>query len=381
MFIRKQSHTLGRMDLALQNRSSRLIGTWGILAAIVFATSSGISDCQAQSGIRAITGAQIAPSSPDEEALTATGAPSTITLQDALGRARKNYAQYRAAETAAQVAQEDRVQARAGLLPSVNYTQQYLGTQGNGQTPNGRFVTNDGVHVYRAWGVLHQDISANTFTLAPYRRATVAATLAQAQAEIARRGLVVTVTSSFYGLIGAQRKYSSAQQSLNQAQQFLQLTQQLEQGGAVAHADVLKAELQVDQQKVSFQDAQLTMENAHLSLGVLLSQNFDENFTAVDDADDSPVLPPFSDIKTMAGRQNQTVRSAVEALRQSRLDVKIARAAFFPTLVVDVDYGIEANALALRSTVAADPLRGPLPNLGYFVTAALNVPIWNWGAT
>jgi outer membrane protein TolC len=44
-------------------------------------------------------------------------------------------------------------------------------------------------------------------------------------------------------------------------------------------------------------------------------------------------------------------------------------------------YGIEANALALRSTVAAAKELGPLPNPGYFITASLNVPVWNWGAT
>jgi hypothetical protein len=38
------------------------------------------------------------------------------------------------------------------MLPSFGYTQQFLGTEGNGKTPSGRFVTNDGVHVYRLWG-------------------------------------------------------------------------------------------------------------------------------------------------------------------------------------------------------------------------------------
>jgi outer membrane protein TolC len=48
---------------------------------------------------------------------------------------------------------------------------------------------------------------------------------------------------------------------------------------------------------------------------------------------------------------------------------------------VDADYGIEANAFALHSRMAAMPEAGVLPNLGYFVTASLNVPIWNWGTT
>ncbi len=310
-----------------------------------------------------------------------TSAPITITLQDAIGRARQYYAQYRAAATTAELAQETRVQARASLLPTISYTQQYLGTQGNGTLPTGRFVTNDGVHVYRAWAVLHQDIPAGFFTRAPYRRAVAGAALAQAQAEIARRGLTVTVTSSYYGFLVAQRKYASAQQTLEQTRRFLETTENLEKGGEVAHADVLKAQLQFDQQKLAFQEAQLGMENARLALAVLLSPNLDENFTTVDDIDIPPVLPSLVEVQGMAARGNQYVRSAMEALKQAKIDVTVARAGFFPTFSLDADYGIEANAFALRSTVAANPEKGPLPNLGYFITAAMNVPIWNWGAT
>jgi outer membrane protein TolC len=79
-------------------------------------------------------------------------APETITLQDAIARAQRIYGPYIAATTDAQVAREDFRQARNAMLPSIGYTQQYLGTQANGKTPNGRYVTNDGVHVYRAWG-------------------------------------------------------------------------------------------------------------------------------------------------------------------------------------------------------------------------------------
>ncbi len=313
--------------------------------------------------------------------LANTGAPVIITLQDAISRARRYYATYGTAVTAAKIAQENSIQARALLLPTISYTQQYLGTQGNGKIPTGRFVTNDGVHVYRAWAVLHQDLPAGFFTLAPYRRAEAGAALAQAQAEIARRGLTVTVTNSYYNVIVTLHAYANAQQNLDQAGRFLTTTKELEKGGEVPHADVLKAQLQFDQQKLAFQEAQLAMEKAHLALAVLLSPALDQNFTTVDDLGSSPVLPSLGEINGMAEHANPYVRSAMAALRQAKADVTIARAGFFPTFSLDVDYGIEANAFALRSTVAADPKVGPVPNLGYFVTAGMNVPIWNWGAT
>ncbi len=41
----------------------------------------------------------------------------------------------------------------------------------------------------------------------------------------------------------------------------------------------------------------------------------------------------------------------------------------FPDFLLDTDYGIEANAFALRSTELLIGELGPQPNLGYFVTA------------
>jgi outer membrane protein TolC len=350
-----------------------------LLAAFVLCVLGGfhLSAQEAPQSSPAQVSIDLEQSSPAGE----LGPPLTVTLQDAMNRARKNYAQYLSAVTDAKVAREDTVQARAAMLPSVGYTQQYLNTQGNGQIPTGRYVTNDGVHVYRVWGVFHQEMPAGFFTFSPYRRVAAAAALAQAKAEIARRGLAVTVTKLYYASIIAQRKYATTEQVLGQAQRFLDITEKLESGGEVAHSDVIKAHLQVDQQKQTFQEAELAMNNAHLALAVLLFPNFNQHFTAVDDIDQAPVLPPFAELRAMAERENQDVRAAMAALRQSRSDVAIARASFFPTLSLDVDYGIEANALALRSTVAAAPQLGRLPNLGYFATVTLNVPVWNWGAT
>jgi len=71
---------------------------------------------------------------------------------------------------------------------------------------------------------------------------------------------------------------------------------------------------------------------------------------------------------------------AMETVREAEFDVSAAKTAFLPSLVVDADYGIEANYFALHSVSAAFPEAGKLPNLGYFVTANLTVPVWNWGS-
>ena len=309
------------------------------------------------------------------------GPPITLTLRDAIERARKYDATYWAAVYDAKIAREDTVQARAAMLPSLSNSTQELLTKGNGVLPTGRYVTNDGVHVYREWAVVHQDFSPTTYLLRGWRRAAVAVALANAKAEIAKRGLVVTVTKNYYGLVVAQRKYATAQQALDTATHFLTITGEKEQGGEVAHSDTVKAELQYAQQKQAFQEAELAMDNARISLAVIVAPNFTENITVIDDLGSAQPLPPFGDVRAMAERENPTLRAALETVRQAHLDVSAAKYYFLPSLTIDADYGIEANAFAARSVVSADPKAGVLPNLGHFITANLTLPVFDWGAS
>ncbi|HEV7966669.1 MAG TPA: TolC family protein [Candidatus Acidoferrales bacterium] len=309
--------------------------------------------------------------------------PVTVTLQDALERARKLDPTLLGAISDARSAREDRIQARNTMLPTITATTQYLGTQGDGgKISDGRFVTNDGVHVYRAWGVYHEDLSPGLLIGTGYSRAKAAEALANAKTEIARRGLAVTVTKNYYAMVVAQRKYATAQAGLDQAKRFMDITQDLEHQGQAPHSDALKAEIQYRIQKQAFDESKFSMEDTRLGLAVILFPDFNENFTVVDDLDSAPALPQFPEIEAMAEKQNPDLRVAVETAREADLDVKLAKSAFLPTLTVDTDYGIEANCFALhctRASVQNDPAVGVVPNLGYFLTAALTVPVWDWG--
>jgi outer membrane protein TolC len=181
-------------------------------------------------------------------------------------------------------------------------------------------------------------------------------------------------------LVTSQRKYVTAQQSLQQAQRFLQITQQQEQAGQVAHSDVVKAQLQAEQQQENLQEAMLAMGQSRLNLAVLLFPDLNENFTVVDDLGSALTLPPFPEIQTLGERQNPDLRVAQETLRAATQDIRIARNALLPSLAIDGNYGIEANAFALHSRAAAFPLEGSLPNLGYYVDAKFVLPIFDWGA-
>lgn len=306
--------------------------------------------------------------------------PRVITLADAMDQARKVDASFHSALTDAKLAREDRTQARNAILPTISYTSQALLTQGNGgRTTVGRFVTNDGVHVYRSWGVFHEDLSPANYLGTTYRSARAAAAIAKAKTEVASRGLSATVTKLYYAMAVAQRKYATAQMATDTARHFYEITQDAERVGQAAHSDVLQAEIQYQQQDQAFQDAKLTMESARLELAVLLFPTLNENFSIVDDLDSAVALPTFAEAQKMAASKNPDLQVALQALYQAKVGVQAAKGAFLPAFFTDSVYGIEANNYALHSFNVEEPKAGVLPNLGYFITVGVNIPVWDWG--
>jgi len=300
-----------------------------------------------------------------------TQEPLTLTLQDALNRARANSVAFQAALTDQGIAHEDKVQARAGLLPSVNFNNEFIYTQPNG-TSSGVFIANNTVHEYLSQGDIHQVIGYTNY--ADYRRARALEAVARAKAEVAKRGLVVAVVQGYYGLIAAQRKYANVQQAATEAQQFLALSQKLENGGEVAHADVIKAQIQYNDRQRDLREAQLAMDKSRLDLAVILFPDFNLNFTVVDDAQLAPPLQSFDEFVKAAETKNPDVRASSASFQAAKFEVASAQSAYLPTLTLDYFYGIDAPHFA---THEPDGTR----NLGYAVTATLNIPIWNWGAT
>src|SRR5262249_9424552 len=124
----------------------------------------------------------------------------------------------------------------------------------------------------------------------------------------------------------------------------------------------------------------LAMGQTRLNLAVLLFPDLNENFTVVDDLDSALALPPFADVQAMGERQNPDLRVAEATLRAATQDIHIAKNALLPSIAIDGNYGIEANAFAFHSRVAAFPEAGVLPNLGYFIDARFTLPIFDWGA-
>jgi outer membrane protein TolC len=307
------------------------------------------------------------------QAVPAPGAPVRLTLQDALNLAHKNDPTYHAAVTEVGIAREDRAQSRDALLPGVDFTTSSLYSQTNATTV--RFIANNAAHEYVSQGNVHQVFDLASFS--SYRRSAALAAAAKARAEVAGRGLVVTVVQNYFAVAAAGQKLSAARRTADEGEKFFELTQNLEKGGEVAHSDVIKAELQVQDRRRQLQEAQLALLNARLDLAVLLFPDFNDNFELTDDLHASVPLPPRAEFEAQAAHENPDVRAALSAVQAAGQDVNSARAGYFPSVSLDYWYGIDAERYA---TYTAAP-SGRLQNLGASAMATLNLPLWNWGAT
>lgn len=318
---------------------------------------------------------------------SATAEGITITLADAIARAQKYGMQIQTANIAAQLAREDKAQAKAAALPTLSALNQFIYTEGNG-TPSGVFIANDGVHVYNEQAVVHEEL-LSFVRRGEIRLAAAAEAVARAKVDVAARGLRVTVIQDYYAIAAAGRKLRNAQRSLDEAQQFLDITQKQEHGGEAAHSDVIKAQLQVQQRQRDVQDAQLAIQKAKIALAVLMFPTLQLNYSIVDDLAQLGTLPPLPESLVQASSSSPDVRAAQQTVTQSRLGVSVARYAYLPSFGLDFWYGIDANQFAARTNYPTPATgRSTLPdylvpyrqNLGYSAAATLTVPIWNWGS-
>jgi len=309
--------------------------------------------------------------------------PSTavvISLAEAIHRAQQNEPAFASALASQKSAAIDRYLAKAALLPSVTYHNQMLYTQPNGQTnstlqPGAQispiFIANNAVHEYTSQAAINETVGLKQFADAQVAAANAAR--AAAELEIARRGLVSSVINLYYSVSASETKKRVLEEAFREAQAFTDLTQKRETAREVAHADVVKAQLQQQQRQRDLSDGILAADKARLELAVLLFPDPRTPYSTESAGSPAP-LPTRDEVDRAASVKNPEIRSALADVRAGNAQVTSARAAYLPDLGLNFNYGIDAPQFAKR---------GPddVQNLGYSIGATLDIPVWDWFST
>ncbi|MBN9617236.1 MAG: TolC family protein [Acidobacteriales bacterium] len=307
--------------------------------------------------------------------------PVTISLSDAIRRAEANEPVFAASLAIQKSASIDRYLAKTALLPSVIYHNQMLYTQPNGQTSQGGqieapqsapvFIANNAIHEYTSQASINETIGLKQF--ADVKVASANAARASAQLEIARRGLVASVVSLYYQVSATEAKRRLLADALQEASTFTDVTQKREAAREVAHADVVKAQLQRLQRQRDLSDADVAADKARLELAVLLFPDPRTQYST-EPPGTPPVLATREEMNRLASINNPEIRSALAGVRAGNAGVTAAKAAYLPDLALNFAYGIDAPQFAKA---------GPegVKNLGYSISGTLDIPVWDWFAT
>ena len=345
-----------------------------IFQAVCFATLSVAAMAQQPTP-------QSAVSTPAAQSPTAS-----ITLDDAIARARTIEPTFAAAVAAAKSAKYDQSIARAALLPNAVMNNEFLYTQGGAgiitnpekakdpalkTTSAPRFIANNAVHEYISQASVTETVGLQGFNAVSKASASLA--VANAELEIARRGLVATVVGLYYAAATADRRVAVAQRAADEAGSLTKLTQQRETAREVAHADVVKAQLTQQQRDRDLMDAKLNAEKARLDLGVLLFPDPRTPYV-VAASGTMPSVPARSDVEAALAKDNPELRSALASAHLADLNVTSARLGYVPELSLNYSYGIDAAQLAHYNDLGNE-------NLGYSASATLNIPLWDWFTT
>ena len=363
------------------------------LAALVTLSGALPVCAQAVPGGTPVPGGQISPAgqitpggvTPADQNAPATAAqlPSTLaslTLTDAIGRSQAANTTYAQAIADSKVAEAQVGIARSTLLPGIVYHNQYLYTQpqhiGGKPAASGSssplFLANNAVHEYVSQGAVTETLSGALLT--DLRRSEADAAVARARLEVARRGLVASVVIGWYGALAEQAKVATAQQALDEANHFATISAQLEAGGEVAHSDVIKANLQVQQQQRELEEARLQADKSRIDLAILLFPNPLTPYSLSGSLTDIPDLPQSDAINASANNENPDVKAAVAAFKASQLEVTSAKLDYLPALLFNYSYGIDSTQFAITNSDGAH-------NLGYAASVTLDIPVWDWFAT
>lgn len=174
------------------------------------------------------------------------------------------------------------------------------------------------------------------------------------------------VRQAYVDLLNARRQHALLQQSIEDLKSYLETVRVLANGGAVPKTDVMKVEIQLQSEMIALNDLRTAMTTATTRLLEPLGLPLDTTI-AIQDSMTLPALPqPFLN--------NPDLKEFSFVVEAAALEIKLAQKERAPIISA---FG-NAGAWTSRNQF----LESSSPHvLGYHAGVALDLPLWNWGAT
>jgi outer membrane protein TolC len=283
----------------------------------------------------------------------------TLSLQQTIALAQKNNLLIMAGELGVKQSESRLREVKAMRFPVVSFHSHYLHAPENGYN---EIVTNGGeygVQVISTLPLYDGGMKSTLVDQSLNARERSSLSLQKSKIEIA-----FTVRTLYFEILRVEEEIRIRKETIERLEDYVVFLNQLRLGGNATESDLLKAQVDLNTAKISFDQAQQSLEKSKLILFNATGSGTDRTFEIVPVADDGTSnMPAFS------LEHNPDLQLLQHEKMAAGYDVTIASAERLPTLSISAD----AGALGVTPSEFHH-------DIGYSILLSLDMPLFSWGA-
>ncbi len=316
--------------------------------------------------------------------MSAQGTGKKWTLQDCIDYALQNNIQLKKNSLQKRSAQEDVLQSRAELLPSLNAsTAQNIvyrpfiasgqSTVANGyvQSSIDKVYYNGNYSVNGNWTVWNGNRNRNTIKLNEMN-----AQLAELDSAITARNIEERIVKLFVQILYSHEAIAVSQQSLETSRLNEQRGQTMVDVGKMSRADLSQLTAQRAQDEYNIVAAESNVKNFKFQLKQLLElsdlEDFEIEIPTYTDAQALEQIPPLGSVYVNALDNRPEMQRARLAIESSDVSIDIAKSGSMPTVGISGGFGTNTTSMSDRAWGSQMKT-----NLDFSVGATLSIPIFD----
>ena len=301
---------------------------------------------------------------------TVTSTPLPLSAKDAVQRALENNLGLLLQEEAETTAHGARWRALADLLPNVSGSlaarRQVINLEAFGFPANPPRV--GPFNIYDARVFLSQPV-VDLSAMNDARAASANEKAAKYNVKSARDLVVLVAVNLYLEAVAQSARVDMVHAQLQTAEELLKQAQDLKASGIVASLDVVRAQVQVQNQRQRSIGAENDLEKAKLQLAHAIGIPVAQPITLTDTVPYAPLPPPSVDESLARALETRpdylAAKSRLEAAQAAN---RAANFALLPSFRVDADYGTIGNTPGTALTT-------------YTMAATIKIPVFDGGRT
>jgi len=259
-----------------------------------------------------------------------------LTLENAISIALKNNHQINIARNNAKIASNNINIGNANLLPKIDATtsSNYL----DSSTPSGSEMTSAASTSNTAQLQVSYKLFDGFNNINQFNRLKISGKIGDLEARNAIENTLFKVSNAYYNSALAWENFTIAEELLTISKERLERAKKRSAYGQANTIEVLSAQVDLNSDSVTVVNAKLFWEQSRRDLILLLNVQQDHSFKVDTEVTFNNSLK-LTDFKGLALNNNASYLSAINRYKQSKIDLRIARASYSPQLSVQTSYG------------------------------------------